>query len=479
MGNTYKTILKATSLTGGAQIGQIIAKLFSAKALAIILGPSGIGFIGLLQSTINVIITVSGAGLSFSSIRNIAEVSGDVKQVAEVKSAVRFWLLVTGLLGTVFTFFLAPFLSTITFGSPNNAFLFRWLSITVLLSQITKGQLAILQGLRKIKDMAYAKVSGAFIGLAITVPIYYFFKLDGVIAALIILSMANIARSWYFMKKQNIPVVPLNWQMLKTQGKSLFSLGMVGLFSGLGVVLAGFIIRALLRDFSDDTVSVGIYQAAWVIGVANLDLIFMAMSGDYYPRLTTLKDDWNATNIAIYEQRNIALWIGIPVLTGMCIFSNLVVQLLYSAEFLPAAGIISIITLGVFFKLLVWPIGFLLVVNLKNRAFLFFQILWQTLFLLGFYVLFDTYNLLAIGISFSLTYLLHLIYVWSTAKKFFPDLSTSKAAWKEILIGGIFIFLSLAVKLSMEGMRIYIAGGLILMASLLYSFLRLRPLYVR
>ena len=49
--SSYRQIMKATSLFGGVQIFQIIISVIRSKFVAILLGPSGMGIVGLLAST--------------------------------------------------------------------------------------------------------------------------------------------------------------------------------------------------------------------------------------------------------------------------------------------------------------------------------------------------------------------------------------------------------------------------------------------
>ena len=48
---SYRQIMKATSLFGGVQVFQIIIAVVRSKFVAILLGPSGMGIVGLLTST--------------------------------------------------------------------------------------------------------------------------------------------------------------------------------------------------------------------------------------------------------------------------------------------------------------------------------------------------------------------------------------------------------------------------------------------
>lgn len=69
---SYRQIIKATSLFGGVQAVQIIIQVIRPKFIAVLLGTSGIGIIGLLTSTIGLISSMTNFGLGISAVKTIA-----------------------------------------------------------------------------------------------------------------------------------------------------------------------------------------------------------------------------------------------------------------------------------------------------------------------------------------------------------------------------------------------------------------------
>ena len=95
--NSYKQSLKATSLFGGVQIFNILIQIIRSKFAAVLLGPEGMGVMGLLNSTITMISSFTNCGLGTSAVRNIAEANGanDTKRIALIISVFRSCLLYT------------------------------------------------------------------------------------------------------------------------------------------------------------------------------------------------------------------------------------------------------------------------------------------------------------------------------------------------------------------------------------------------
>lgn len=73
---SHKQILKATGILGGAQVIEILFRIARSKIVAVLLGPTGVGMIGLYQSTIDLVQKATGFGINFSAVRDIAEAAG-------------------------------------------------------------------------------------------------------------------------------------------------------------------------------------------------------------------------------------------------------------------------------------------------------------------------------------------------------------------------------------------------------------------
>lgn len=70
---SYRSIFKATSLFGGVQIYQILVNVIKSKIIAILLGPEGIGLIGLYQSVLELLKSFTSLGITQSGVRDVSE----------------------------------------------------------------------------------------------------------------------------------------------------------------------------------------------------------------------------------------------------------------------------------------------------------------------------------------------------------------------------------------------------------------------
>ena len=98
----YRQILKATSLFSGVQFLNIVFAIIRSKVAAILIGPAGIGIIGVLNSTLDLISGFTKLGLDVSSVKELAfaNQNKEVKKASEIISALNRILWFTGLAGT-------------------------------------------------------------------------------------------------------------------------------------------------------------------------------------------------------------------------------------------------------------------------------------------------------------------------------------------------------------------------------------------
>ena len=140
--SSYRQIFKATSLFGGVQVFNILIGIVRVKFVAILLGTAGVGMISLFNAPMQMIMSITGLGIALSAVRDISEASasGERSRIAKTVRTLKRWSWFTGMLGALVTIVLAPKLSEWSFGNKEYTWAFIWLSVTMVLQAISKGQ---------------------------------------------------------------------------------------------------------------------------------------------------------------------------------------------------------------------------------------------------------------------------------------------------------------------------------------------------
>ena len=408
--SSYRQIMKATSLFGGVQVFNILMGIIRSKFIAVLLGPAGMGIAGLLISTTGLIASVTNFGLSTSAIKNVAEANGNGNshRIGLVVSVIRRLVWITGLLGTLVTFILAPLLSKLTFGNPDYTVAFRWISITLLLGQVASGQMVVIQGMRRLQFLAKANIIGSLLGLLVSLPIYYSLGVKGIVPALLGTSVLSVLLTYYYNSRIKIEKVKVSVDILKSEGTGMLKMGFLLSMSGMISLVTGYILSIFISRYGG-VAEVGLYNAGFAIINTYVGMIFAAMVTDYFPRLSAVASDNKKSAVLINQQAEIGILIIAPVLNIFMVFINVVITLLYSSNFLPIAGMIQFVALGIFLKTVSWAMGYMMLAKGDSRIFFFSELL-ANIYILGINMIcYKLYGLDGLGISFFVCYVLGII----------------------------------------------------------------------
>ncbi len=415
--SSYRQIFKATSLFGGVQVFNIFISIIRSKIIAVLLGPTGMGIAGLLTSSTGLMAGLTGFGLSTSAVKDVAAANetGNKDRINLVVAVFRRLVWITGLLGCLATIALSPLISKLTFGNKDYTIAFIWLSVTLLFSQLTGGQNVLLQGMRKLQYLAKANMTGAALGLALSLPIYYLLRLNGIVPAIIITSVITLTIAWYFASKVKIEKVNVDRKIIIAEGKGMLKMGFMLSMGGLITTGSSYLINIFISNTGgvDD---VGLYSAGFAIISTYVGLVFTAMGTDYYPRLSGVASDNEKAIMLINQQAEVAILILAPILSLFLIFFNWVVILFYSTKFTPVNGMIQWAALGMYFKAASWSISFILLAKGASKIF-FWNELFANIYMLGLNLLgYKVFGLDGLGISFLAGYLLYLLQVFMVAR---------------------------------------------------------------
>ena len=96
---SHREIFRSSVIIGGSQALQIAIGIIRVKVLAVLLGPAGIGLLGIYQNITGVATTVAGCGLDNSGVRQLASSAGSEEVLTAVRRALLFSNVVLGLTG--------------------------------------------------------------------------------------------------------------------------------------------------------------------------------------------------------------------------------------------------------------------------------------------------------------------------------------------------------------------------------------------
>ncbi|HRE87574.1 MAG TPA: oligosaccharide flippase family protein, partial [Myxococcota bacterium] len=193
-------MLAATSVTGLASVGNIALSVIRVKVIALLVGPAGIGLLGLYLRFTTLVATLSGLGLSQSGVREVAA-ARDPEELAKTRRALMSASLILGLIAAAIVLIFKRPIARAIFEDTTRSDEVAWLGLAVLMTGLATAQTAYLQGLRKIKQAALVTVGGALVGSLVGIAFVVALGADGLVALVIASPTGGALVAWLFARR--------------------------------------------------------------------------------------------------------------------------------------------------------------------------------------------------------------------------------------------------------------------------------------
>lgn len=431
--NSYSQILKSSSIMGGAAGVNLLLSMVRVKFAAVMIGTAGVGLLNSFTAIQGLIGTLAGLGIQTSAVREVAAAVAKNDQLAIGRAVLTLrrvcWL--TGIVGMLAMMLFSPLISELTFGSHQYTLDIAALGIIILLANLSDGQMALIQGMRQIGDMARAQVIGTALATGVAITLYSWLGLRGIVPSLIAVAFIQLILSWYFAKRVAVPPAVLSWRQTFSGASDMVKLGLVFMWNSLLLNMVIYLtIKLITNKLSLE--AVGIYSAAFALSGVLINFVLNSMTADYFPRLTSVAKDKVAVNRMVNEQIEIGLLLVLPGLIAMMAFGPWILKLMYSSEFLPAAELMNWFLLGSFGRVLSWPAGFIMMAVGNWRWALFIETSFNIIYIIFIVVGIPMFGILGVGIAFFMMYIGYTIAIFLVARHitgFRWSLQSKKIVW--------------------------------------------------
>jgi enterobacterial common antigen flippase len=409
LGTSYGQILYSSALIGGSAALNLAVGALRTKAMAMLLGPAGLGLMGALTAITDLARSLAQLGVNSSGVRQIAESvsTGDTGRVAKTAAVLRRVSVVLALLGAIGLVLLCMPIASFTFGSDRYAGAVALLSLAVAFRLLSEGQGALLQGMRRIGDLAKSNVLGTLLGTAISVPLVYWLREDGVALALVAIAAVSLCISAWYSRRIPIDRVSVGFSEVRREGAELLRLGVAFMVSGILMMGAAYVVRIIVLRL-EGLDAAGLYQAAWTVGGMYVGFILQAMGTDFYPRLVGASRDNSECNRLVNEQAEVSLLLAGPGVVATLLFAPQVVTLFYSSAFAGSVDLLRWICVGIALRVVSWPMGFIILARNNRTAFILTELAWATFNVLGTWFAVRLWGLPGAGIAFFASYVFHV-----------------------------------------------------------------------
>jgi PST family polysaccharide transporter len=417
--SSYRRILKTSSIIGGASTINILVGILRTKVLALLVGPAGLGLVSLYTSLMGAATVVASLGIGTVGTRQVAEATAreDAHALAVTRRAMFWGMLILAAAGGGMVWTLRGVLAEQVLGSSKYSEVVGWLALGVAFSVAGASQGALIQGMRRISDLARLSIYGSLLNTVLGITLLWRWGISGLWAYVLLGPLVSMLLGYVYVSKlPKIAPGDTAFQELTEQWKALIRLGLPFVGAGLAQTLVSLWIKVSVND-TLGVDAVGHFQAAWAISMQYVGFVLGAMGADYYPRLTGIIADPAVATRLVNEQTEIALLLSAPVFVAMMGLAPWVIHLLYTSAFSAAVEVLRWQILGDVLKVASWPLGFVILAAGAGKTFFWTETL--TLLLMGTIVavFVPAVGLRITGIAFLVAYIFYLPLVYILARR--------------------------------------------------------------
>ena len=438
---SYGQILKSSVLIGGSSFLTIGVGVVRTKAMAVMLGPSGFGLLGLYGSIVDLALSVASMGIGSSGVRQIAESAstGDEARIARTVIVLQKTALLLGIIAAALVATFSESLSTLTFGSAAHSGAVALLGLAVFFRLVSAGQGALIQGMRRIRDLAAMSALGALLGAIVSIAFVFFLGEQGVAPSLVGGAAVGVAISWWYSRKVKIQYPKMTRTDVSQEAAALLKLGFAFMISSMLMMGASYAVRTIVLRM-DGLDAAGFYSAAWTLGGLYVGIILQAMGADFYPRLVGVAQDNSLCNRLVNEQVQVSMLLAGPGVIATITFAPLVIALFYSAEFSQAVDLLRWICLGIAVRLVTWPLGFIIIAKNRQTLFVIVDLGWAVANVGLTWIFVRIFGLNGAGIAFFASYVLHGLLIYPVARSVSGFSFTAESFRAALLLIGLIAF---------------------------------------
>lgn len=408
----FKSNLKHATLAG---IGLIVSVIRN-KITAVILGPDGIGLLGLLQNWLNLVARMSALGLCTVGTQQISKAIYEGNYIRSYNLI--FVVFAVPLTVSTIMSFVILFEPKAVIGIQLNHDLAQvvMLCIGLVLTVLYMSMESVARAHKITDKFVITNLLGSITAIFCAVAIMIYFKQYGVYALLLLSPLFSLL----LLKYEIVGLFKLGFKFKK----EVISLVKPMLILGLPVVcsvpfaIGGQYMSKILIFDSYGSDNLGYFQAACTLSYASIGFLVSAMNLNFYPKLAeAISKDITSSSAIISKQIQFGLIISLPVVLALMVFGDFFISKLYSSEFITAIGVFKLQIIGDYLRLIYMPIFFVSLATARTKNYLVIEIASGLVYVGTVFAVTKFLNFEFLGFALIIQSLLYIILCIVNAKK--------------------------------------------------------------
>lgn len=409
-------LLKVTSFNSFSVVIKMITGLGVSKLTAVFLGPQGLAFIGNMRDALELFHKFSSAGLANAAVKYSAENKSNSKAFSSFLSTLVWSGILACTLVMAIIFFFSEFINAFIFGSRDFVFIIRVMAFVLPLHVMNIYLMSILKGFSEFSKVIKINIASHLLNFLLFAILVFALDLKGAILSVVLVPSVMLVFTLhhvrvYFGRLNSFSLREFSSPMLKNLGQFAFmTLISSASFPLVFLGIRNFIINNLGEveaGFWESMMRISNYYLLFVLSLLNLYIL---------PKLAEAQTKKGFRDIifSFYKQILPLFVLGLIV---VYLLRDLIVRLIFSEEFLPAADLFLWQMLGDFFRVL----ALVMVYQFHAKKMMWHYILTDLFLALGLYVsavyFIPEVGLEGVVIGHALTYLIYFVIILSIFSK--------------------------------------------------------------
>jgi O-antigen/teichoic acid export membrane protein len=419
-----KKLVTSTAIVGTSSLFGALTAIVRTKLLAVFVGVAGVGLLAQIGNFLNVVTSLASLGIGVGIVKYVAEFSldDDYPALGRLRRSGAILTWVASVVAVCIVWGLRRKIAGLLFGRPELAWAVVLSTLAAPLVIQQNFHLAVIQGLKRMRQYAMANAIGSAAGLLVLVPLVYFFRWNGAVVHLVVAAALGYLVAYLILARLWIPISgKARTGMDRKLLKKLLAYGLSSLVAGALYWVNLLIIRSVIVHKLGANAN-GLYQVALGISLQYLALVLSSVWTYSFPRLSELKDN----NLIVSEMRS-SIRLSILLVTGcastILLIRHWLIPLLFTHEFIKAEGLFPVQLLSDLLKATAAMLGVWLLPQGRLKIWVSLDLIMNTILMGSFLLLItriihsEALALLSVPIAHCLAYLVHCILNYGFARK--------------------------------------------------------------
>jgi PST family polysaccharide transporter len=409
-------LVKTSILSFIATVIKMLSMLVINKAVALLVGPSGIALIGQFQNFTQLSMTAAQGGVNQGVTKYTAEYGKESERLpALFSTAAKVSLVCSSVVGLI-CIILSTRASEYLLNTPQYAYVFIVFGIGLPLFVLNQLLLSIVNGLKEVKTFIGANISQSIYSLIFTTTFVVFFGLHGALIAIVTnQAVVLLVVLWMLRKHAIIRLAVFRDQFSRAEAKKLLGYSAMALTTAATAPVSHLIIRNHLGETLGWD-QAGYWQAIWYISTMYLTVATTALSIYYLPKLSEITEK---TLLRKELANGYKLIIPTVALMAITIFTlkDFVIWLLFTPDFEPMRKLFAWQLVGDVIKITAWLLSFVMLAKAMVKPFIITQVVFHANFTFLAILLSSKYGLIGMTYAHTINFTCYLLVIFFVVRK--------------------------------------------------------------